>query len=364
MKFVLENDQGKKEEERFVIRMKTISFYDAKPYDKVCFNKLKSQYGFDIVYYDTKLNDKTVKMAEGSDAVCAFVNDTLNKPVIKALIQMKIPVIAMRCAGYNNVDFETAYGKVHVVRVPAYSPYAVAEFALGMLLTLNRKINHAYNRTREFNFSLNGLTGFDLRGKTFGIVGTGKIGRVFMEVCSGLGVNMVAYDPFPLPDSGIHYVSFEELCKVSDVISLHCPLTKESHHIINKESIDLMKHGVYIINTSRGALIDTEALVEALKSGKVGAAGLDVYEEESDIFYEDFSNKIVQDDVLARLLTLPNVLITSHQAYLTNEALGNIAETTLENLKAFFAGEPLPNEVCYHCAKNNSCKKEHKERCF
>ena len=344
--------------------MKTISFFDAKPYDKVCFDKLKDQYGFKINYYDTKLNELTVKMAEGSDAVCAFVNDTLDTAVIEALKKMNIGVIAMRCAGYNNVDFETAYGSIHVVRVPAYSPYAVAEFALGLLLTLNRKINHAYNRTREFNFSLNGLTGFDLRGKTLGVVGTGKIGRVFMEVCSGLGMNIIAYDPYPFPDAGINYVSFEELCKQSDIISLHCPLTKETHYMINKESIGWMKQGAYIINTSRGGLIETEALIEGLKNGKIGAAGLDVYEEESEIFYEDFSNEIVQDDVLARLLTFPNVLVTSHQAFLTNEALGNIAETTMENLKAYFNNEPLVNEVCYHCQKNGSCRKEHKDRCF
>ena len=344
--------------------MKTISFYDAKPYDKVFFDKLKDKYGFDIHYYDTKLNGKTAIMAEGTDAVCAFVNDTIDKKVIDTLHKLDINIISMRCAGYNNVDFKSAYGKVHVVRVPAYSPYAVAEFAMGMILTLNRKFNHAYNRTRDFNFSLNGLTGFDLRGRTIGVVGTGKIGRVFMEICSGFGVNIVAYDPYPIENAGIHYVSFEELCKVSDIISLHCPLTKESQHIINKESIALMKDGVYIINTSRGALIDSEALLEGIKERKIGGAGLDVYEEESDIFYEDFSNTIIQDDVLARLLTMPNVLITSHQAYLTNEALENIAETTLDNLRQFFDGEPLMNEVCYHCTKNNSCRKEHKERCF
>ena len=344
--------------------MKVISFYDAKPYDKIYFEKLKEKYGFEIVYHETKLNPNSVKMAEGSDAICAFVNDTIDQKVIEELKKMNIEVIAMRCAGYNNVNLEAAFGNVHIVRVPAYSPYAVAEFALGMILCLNRKIFHAYNRTREFNFSLNGLTGFDLRGKTLGVVGTGKIGRVFMEVCSGLGMKIIAYDPYPVANSDIQYVSFEELCKSSDIISLHCPLTKESYHLINKESIALMKKGVYIINTSRGALIDTEALVEALKHEKIGAAGLDVYEEESEIFYEDFSNSIIQDDVIARLMTFPNVLVTSHQAFLTNEALSNIAETTLENLKEFFDDSELTNEVCYHCQKDNSCKKEHKARCF
>lgn len=344
--------------------MKVISFFDTKPYDQIFFDQLKTQYGFEIKYHETKLNATSVKLAEGSDAVCAFVNDTIDQAVIESLVKMNIGIIAMRCAGYNNVDFKTAYGKVHVVRVPAYSPYAVAEFALGMLLTLNRRIHQAYNRTREFNFSLNGLTGFDLHGKTIGVVGTGKIGRVFMEVCSGFGMNMVAYDPYPIENSKIHYVSFEELCKVSDIISLHCPLTNESKHMINRESIGLMKDGVYIINTSRGALIDTEALVEGLKEGKIGGAGLDVYEEESEIFYEDVSSHIMQDDTLARLMTFPNVLVTSHQAFLTKEALSNIAETTMENLRAYFNHEALDHEVCYHCSKNNACKKEHKERCF
>lgn len=344
--------------------MKKIAFFDAKSYDKEFFDKWNEKYGFEIEYFEGKLNSKTAAMAEGTNAVCAFVNDTLDKATVEKIYSMGIEVIAMRCAGYNNVDFESAYNKVHVVRVPAYSPHAVAEFAMGMILMLNRKLHRAFNRTREFNFSLEGLTGFDIHGKTIGVVGTGKIGRAFIDLCSGFGVDIIAYDPYPAKDSGINYVSFEELCKRSDIISLHCPLTKETHHIINKDSIALMKDGVYLINTSRGALIESESLLEAIKAHKIGAAGLDVYEEESELFYEDFSNVIIQDDILARLISMPNVLVTSHQAYLTGEALGNIAETTLENLKNFFDGNPLPNEICYNCIKSSSCKKDHKDRCF
>lgn len=344
--------------------MRTITFYDTKPYDKVYFDQMKESFGFDINYVEEKLNKNTVSMAEGTEAVVAFVNDDLGEKTIEKLYNIGVKVIGMRCAGYNNVNFEAAYGKIHVVRVPAYSPYAVAEYTMGVLLMLNRKLHRAYNRTREFNFSLNGLTGFDLYGKTIGVIGTGKIGRVFIDICKGFGVKILAYDPYPIETTEFTYVSLKELCEQSDIISLHCPLTKESHHIINKESISWMKDGVFILNTSRGALIDSEALIESLKAGKIGAAGLDVYEEETEVFYEDFSNTIVQDDVLARLLSLPNVLITSHQAFLTKEALKNIAEVTLHNLQEYFNGEALPNEICYHCNKTGSCRKEHKERCF
>lgn len=344
--------------------MEKIGFFDAKSYDQVHFNRLKDKYHFDIEYFEEKLNSKTAIMADGMDAVVAFVNDDLNNATIEKLYSLGIKVIGMRCAGYNNVDFEAAFNKVHVLRVPAYSPYAVAEFALGMILMLNRKLHRAFNRTREFNFSLESLTGFDIHGKTIGVVGTGKIGRTFINLCSGFGANIIAYDPYPIKDAGINYVSFEELCRQSDIISLHCPLTKETHHMINKESIAMMKDGVYIINTSRGALIESESLLEAIKALKVGAAGLDVYEEESDLFYEDFSSTIIQDDVLARLISMPNVFVTSHQAFLTNEALGNIAETTLQNLRDYFDNKPLPNEICYNCIKSPTCKKEHNERCF
>lgn len=345
--------------------MTKICFFDTKPYDKLYFNKLNEKYGFEFDYHRSKLNAKTAIKASGSEGVVAFVNDTMDEATLKVLYELGIKIIAMRCAGYNNVDFRYAYEKIHIVRVPAYSPYSVAEHTMGMLLTLNRKLHRAYNRTREYNFSLNGLTGFDLYGKTIGIVGTGKIGRTFMEICTGFGLNILAYDPYPIPNSNIHYVSFEEICEQSNIISLHCPLTKESYHIIDEKSIQKMKKGVYILNTSRGALIDSEALLEAIKDKKVGAAGLDVYEEETELFYEDYSDQIIQDDTLARLISMPNVLVTSHQAFLTKEALSNIAQTTLENLYEYFSGKLLQNEICYHCEKENlSCHKKNKKPCF
>lgn len=344
--------------------MKRISFYDAKPYDKIYFDQFKNEYDFEIDYFEPKLSAHTAVMANGSDAVCAFVNDDIDAEAIDMLHQQGIGVIAMRCAGYNNIDFKSAFEKVHILRVPAYSPYAVAEHAMALLLTLNRKIHRAYNRTREYNFSLSGLVGFDLHGKTAGVVGTGKIGRCFIDICRGFGMNVIAYDPFPAPDSGIEYVSFEELCKRSDVISLHCPLTKDTKHIVNEKSLALMKDSVTILNTSRGALIDSEALLQAIKDEKIEAAGLDVYEEETDLFYEDMSDTIIQDDVLARLISMPNVIVTSHQAFLTHEALSNIARTTLDNLKAYFDGAPLPNEICYRCQKGDTCDKKHQKRCF
>lgn len=342
----------------------TVSFFDAKPYDKTYFDIFKKEYNFEINYFEENLNSKTVVMAKDSNAVIAFVNDTINKKVLNTLNDMDIHIIGLRCAGYNNVDLNEAYGKVHIVRVPAYSPYAVAEHAIGMLLMLNRKFHRANNRVREYNFSLNGLIGFDLFGKTIGVIGTGKIGRVFIDICKGFGMHVIAYDPYPVTDENIKYVSLEELFQVSDIISLHCPLTKETHHIINKDTIKSMKQGVYIINTSRGALINSDELLEELLSEKIGAAALDVYEEETEFFYEDFSNTIVKDDVLARLISLPNVLVTSHQAFFTKEALSNIAETTMKNLRDYFDGATLLNEICYSCSKTSSCKKDHKERCF
>ncbi|MDD2981053.1 MAG: 2-hydroxyacid dehydrogenase, partial [Hespellia sp.] len=306
--------------------MKRISFYDAKSYDKEFFDKENEKYGYEIEYHEEKLNSKTAVFAQDSDAVCAFVNDNLNQKTIKKLVDAGIGLIAMRCAGYNNVDFKEAYGKIHVLRVPAYSPYAVAEHAVGLLMTLNRKLHKAYNRTREFNFSLSGLTGFDLHGKTVGVIGTGKIGRCFINICKGFGMRVIAFDPYPAKDVDFEYVALEELLAQSDVISLHCPLSKDNYHIIDQAAIEQMKEGVVILNTSRGALIDSEALLQGLLCGKVGAAGLDVYEEEADMFYEDNSNQIILDEVLSRFVSLPNVLITSHQAFLTKEALENIAE--------------------------------------
>lgn len=345
--------------------MKKLSFYDAKEYDREFFNELVDKYKIEIVYHESKLSKDTVVLSKGCDAVCAFVNDSLDEETLTGLYELGIKIIAMRCAGYNNVDFKYAYNRIHIVRVPAYSPYAVAEHTMGMLLVLNRKLHRAYNRTKEFNFSLNGLTGFDLHGKTIGVIGTGKIGRIFIDICKGFGLNIIAYDPYPVQDSGIHYVDKERLFAESDIISLHCPLTKESYHIVDKESLNKMKDGVFILNTSRGALIDSEDLLDAIKSGKVGAAGLDVYEEESDLFFEDFSDMIIKDDILALLLSMPNVLVTSHQAYLTREALYNIAETTLENLDAYFNGRLLENEVCYHCAKEfTNCQRRLNRPCF
>ncbi|HNW85839.1 MAG TPA: 2-hydroxyacid dehydrogenase [Candidatus Limiplasma sp.] len=344
---------------------KIITFFDAKPYDKEWFDKANTQYT--IRYLDSKLTPATVQLARGSDAVCAFVNDTLDAEVIDALYDMGVRVIAMRCAGYSNVDFKRAYGKISVVRVPAYSPYAVAEHAIGLLLTVNRKLHRAYNRTRDFNFSLVGLTGVDLHGKTVGVIGTGKIGRAFIDICRGFGMRVIAYDAYPAKDSDIEYVSLDELFAQSDVISLHCPLTEQTRHLLNADAFAKMKPGVFIINTSRGALLDTEALLDALNTGKVRGAGLDVYEEEAELFFEDNSGNIIKDDVLALLVSRPNVVLTSHQAFLTEEALQNIAQTTLDNLNEFFAGASLTNEVCYRCDIGKvveDCRKWRKERCF
>lgn len=322
-----------------------ISFFDTKPYDRVFFDRFVGDYGFEIEYYEEKLNAHTAVFAKGSAVAVAFVNDTIDKECINRLAEYGVGLVAMRCAGFNNVDVSAAAGKIKVVRVPAYSPYAVAEYTMGLLLTINRKLHKAYNRTREYNFNLTGLTGFDLHGKTIGIVGTGKIGRVFIDICRGFGMNVLAYDLYPVNDAPYEYVSFEHLCRNSDIISLHCPLTRQTYHLIDELAIGRMKDGVIILNTSRGALIDSEALLEALKEKKIAGAGLDVYEEEADFFYEDWSDTVIKDDILARLVNLPNVLVSSHQAFLTEEALSNIAETTLSNIKEFADGMPLTNEV-------------------
>lgn len=344
--------------------MKKFAFYDTKPYDRIWFDQLKEGYGFDFKYLENKLDADTAIMSGDCDGVVIFVNDAADEKTINALYDRGVRIIALRCAGYNNVDFKSAFGKIHVVRVPAYSPYAVAEHAMALLLSVNRKIHRAYNRTREFNFSINGLTGFDLHGKTAGVVGTGKIGQVFIDICRGFGMKVIACDPVRAEGKSIDYVELGELFGQSDVISLHCPLNKSTRHMINAETITSMKDGAYLINTSRGALIDSEALLSAIKSKKIGGAGLDVYEEESELFFEDFSNVILQDDVLSRLISMPNVIVTSHQAFLTDEALHNIAETTLDNLKEFFGGKGLSNEICYQCAKFGNCVKNDKQRCF
>lgn len=337
-----------------------IAFFDTKPYDKTAFDEKAEQLGIKIKYFETKLNEDTVFLAKGTDAVCVFVNDTINKAVIDALEEMGIRILLLRCAGFNNVDMKYANGKIHVLRVPAYSPYAVAEHAIALLLTSIRRIHKAYIRSRDFNFSLSGLTGFDLHGKTVGVIGTGKIGKVFIDICKGFGMNVLAFDKFPdktLEESGkAKYVELSEIWKNSDIISLHCPLTEDTHHLINEEVIGKCKKGVVIINTSRGALVDADALLEGIKSRKVGAACLDVYEEESDLFFEDNSGHILEDDTLARLISMPNVIVTSHQAFLTEEALNNIAATTLENLKEFKENGQCPNEVCYRNGRSEDCK--------
>ncbi len=333
-----------------------IAFFDTKQYDKDSFEKYKTD---DMVfkYFETKLNPDTVSLAQGYDGVCVFVNDTVSSEVIDKLCEYKVKFIALRCAGYNNVNLKHAHGKIHVFHVPAYSPYAVAEHTMAMLLTSVRRTHKSYIRTKDFNFSLNGLTGFDLHGKTVGIIGTGKIGKIFIDICRGFGMNVIAYDKFPDNTSNIKYVSIDEIYEKSDIISLHCPLTRDTHHIINKNAVEKCKKGVIILNTSRGALIDTEALLEGIKSRKIGAACLDVYEEESDFFFEDYSGHIVDDDNLARLISMPNVLVTSHQAFLTEEALNNIAETTIKNITDFLKNGESENELCQKVDKVVTCKK-------
>ena len=342
-----------------------VAFFDAKPYDYPGFNRHAAGTDLEIKYFEAHLNEDTVSLAAGFDAVCVFVNDIVNETVVNRLYEFGVRVIVLRCAGFNNVDTKACFGKIHVYRVPAYSPYAVAEHAMAMLLTVNRKTHKAYNRTREFNFSLAGLTGFDLHGKTVGIVGTGKIGRIFADICKGFGMNILAYDKFPNPGTGLNYVERDELFRKSDIISLHCPLTEETHHIINDDAVERMKRGVIIVNTSRGGLIDTESLINGIKVEIIGAACLDVYEEEGDLFYEDFSDHIVQDDRIVRLMAMPNVLITSHQAYLTAEALDNIASTTVDNLLRFARGDGNGDtEVCYGCGRQDTCSKTRNAKCF
>ena len=342
-----------------------VAFFDAKAYDKPSFDRYGSLHDVRFKYLETKLNEDTVDLAKGCEAVCVFVNDTVNAAVIARLYEYGVRLIALRSAGYNNVDIQAAFGKIHVVHVPAYSPYAVAEHAIALLLTSVRRIHKAYNRTREFNFSLSGLTGFDFHGKTVGVIGTGKIGRIFIDICRGFGMNVIAYDLFPAKDSGIAYVSLEELLEKSDIISLHCPLTDETRHMIDAEAIVKMKKGVVIVNTSRGALIDAEALLEGIKARKVGAACLDVYEEEADIFFEDRSGHILNDDLLSRLISMPNVIVTSHQAFLTEEALNNIAETTVKNILSCFENDGIcDNELCYRCGNMDQCRKDRKKKCF
>ena len=341
-----------------------VAFFDTKTYDRPSFEHYGSLNGIEFKFLESKLNMDTVEFAKDCDAVCVFVNDSVTAHVIGRLHELGVRLIALRCAGYNNVDLTAAFGKVHVSHVPAYSPYAVAEHAAALLLTSVRRIHKAYNRTRDFNFSLNGLTGFDLHGKTVGVVGTGRIGRIFIDICRGFGMEVIAYDRFP-KDDGLAYVTLDELFSRSDIISLHCPLTDETRHLVNADAIAKMKKSVVLLNTSRGALIDAEALLEGIKSRKIGAACLDVYEEEADIFFEDRSGHIMDDELLSRLISMPNVIVTSHQAFLTEEALNNIAETTVKNILSCINGDGLcDNELCYRCGNIDQCRKKRKIRCF
>ena len=337
-----------------------IAFFDTKPYDKPAFDKHGAAHGVKFKYFETKLNEDTADLAKGFDGVCVFVNDTVDSAVIDKLYSLGIKVLALRCAGFNNVDIKHAHGKIHVLRVPAYSPYAVAEHTMALLLTSIRRIHKAYIRSKDFNFSLSGLTGFDLYGKTVGVIGTGRIGRVFIDICKGFGMKVLAYDKFPVEDISdgerVRYVELDELLRESDIISLHCPLTDETYHMIDENALQKCKKGVVLLNTSRGALVDAEALLAEIKSRKVGAACLDVYEEESDLFFEDNSGHILEDDTLARLISMPNVIVTSHQAFLTEEALSNIAETTVKNIVDIFYHGQCPNELCYRGNAAEDCK--------
>lgn len=327
-----------------------IAFFDAKPYDIPTFEAYAKKYNITFKYFETKLNEDTASLASGFDGACVFVNDTVNANVIDKLCEMGIKIIALRCAGFNNVDIKYAKDKICVVRVPAYSPYAVAEHTIALLLTSIRRTHKAYIRSKDFNFSLSGLTGFDLYGKTVGVIGTGRIGKVFIDICQGFGMHILAYDKYPsfeIENERVKYVDLDTLFKNSDIISLHCPLNEETYHVIDKNAIEKCKNGFVLLNTSRGALVDADALLEGIKARKVGAACLDVYEEESDVFFEDNSGHIMEDDTLARLITMPNVIVTSHQAFLTDEALTNIAEVTIKNIIDFFTLGKCENQVCY-----------------
>jgi D-lactate dehydrogenase len=324
-----------------------IAFFSTQQYDKEYFTQYNTNH--ELAFFEAQLNEQTVSLAEGCGAICAFVNDVLNAATIKLLAAQGIQLIAMRCAGYNNIDLAAAQANnIKVVRVPAYSPYAVAEHAVALILTLNRKTHKAYNRVREGNFSLDKLTGFDLHGKTVGVIGTGKIGQVFAEIMQGFGCRILAFDVIANKDleaKGIEYLPLVKLLPQCDIISLHCPLTDQTKHLINAQTLPFMKPGVMLINTSRGALIDTRDAVHALKTGHLGYLGIDVYEQEEKLFFHNLSEQIIEDDVIMRLMSFPNVLITSHQGFFTDEALTEIAKTTLQNVQDFEAGKPLANKV-------------------
>lgn len=326
-----------------------VACFSTKSYDKEGFDRLIGEYGHEFTYLEAKLDKKTVSLAEGFEAICSFVNDHLDETILKRMAEMKIKNIVLRCAGYNQVDLKKSSELgIRICRVPAYSPEAVAEHAVALLLTLSRKTHKAYNRVRENNFSLEGLTGFNLNGKTVGVIGTGAIGTAFCRIMKGFGCRILAYDLYEnldLKDSGVTYVSLEDLLKQSAIISLHCPLTPDTQHLINAKTLSMMPEGVVLINTSRGALIETKAVISALKKRKVGYLGIDVYEQEEHIFFQNLSEEILMDEEIARLMTFPNVLITGHQAFLTKEALAQISRVTLENLDELEKGGSLSNEV-------------------
>lgn len=326
-----------------------IAFFSTQPYDKLFFNKYNKDFGFELDFFETQLNPQTVILIENAAIVCVFVNDIVNEAVIKQLAEKGVKIIALRCAGFNNVDLEAAKKhNIKVCRVPAYSPQAVAEHAIAMILTLNRKTHKAYNRVREQNFSLNGLLGFDLFGKTIGIIGTGNIGKAFAKIALGFGCKVLAYDIVTNDEmikDGVKFVSLEEIFKSSDIISLHCPLNEQTKHIINSKSIEEMKDSVMIINTSRGALIETASVIEGLKEGKIGYLGIDVYEQEEKLFFRDLSDDIIQDDAIQRLMSFPNVLVTAHQAFFTNEALTQIALVTFTNIKSLLTNKDIENKA-------------------
>lgn len=333
-----------------------IILFDAKAYDISTFDEANRKYPFDIKYLPNHLNADTAKLAQGFNVVCAFVNDRIDAQVIAQLTDLGVGLVALRCAGYNNVDLQAAADRLRIVRVPAYSPPAVAEHTIALIMALNRKTHKAYLRTREANFSIQGLQGFTMHGKTAGVIGTGKIGLAVVRILLGFGMRVLAFDAYPrnelATELGFSYVSLEQLYRESDIVTLHCPLTKDTVHLIDERALATMKPGVMIINTGRGQLIDTKALIAGLKAKKVGAAGLDVYEEESEYFFEDHSDAGLDDDVLARLLTFGNVLVTSHQGFLTNEALIQIAETTLESVHDFANCLPLKHGICHVCAES------------
>ena len=326
-----------------------IIFFDIKDYDREFFEKYGKNYNYEMSFFKSRLSLENVHLTKGYDVVCAFTNDDIGKETIDAMAENGVRLLAMRCAGFNNVSLKDIHNRFKVVRVPAYSPHAIAEYTVGLILAVNRKINKAYVRTREGNFSINGLMGFDLDGKTAGIIGTGKIGQILIKILKGFDMKVIAYDLFPnqkvAEELGFEYVSLDELYANSDIISLNCPLTKDTQYMINRRSMLKMKDGVILVNTGRGQLIDSADLVEALKDKKVGAVALDVYEEEEDYFFEDKSTQVIEDDILGRLLSFYNVLITSHQAYFTKEAVDAITVTTLNNIRDFVEGKPLVNEV-------------------